>query len=160
MLEACIPGYTQSITIRGASVILTIAIHSFGFKHRQPPQGLHGCGFVFDCRALPNPFWQTNLRPLNGLDAPIIAFFEARPEVAAFAQHAHSLVHYTATVYQQLQREHLNVSFGCTGGRHRSVYLSQWLQQHLQSDLFANTLTHLDVHRSPDLLPDPNAHRA
>ncbi|MDH4248830.1 MAG: hypothetical protein OEW39_13555 [Deltaproteobacteria bacterium] len=126
---------------------LTIHLYSFGFKHGGAPgdPSGHGGGFVFDCRALPNPFWDETLRPYSGRDAPVVAFFETQEEIAAFAEHAGTLVRYTATVYQTLGRERLMVSFGCTGGRHRSVYQAERLARSLREAGFAVLLTHLHI---------------
>jgi len=130
----------------------TIYLHSFGFKHGGPPADPsgHGGGFVFDCRALPNPFWDEALRPYSGRDAPILAFMEAQPEVARFAEHTAGLVLFTAEVYQSLGRERLMVSYGCTGGRHRSVYQAENLNRLLREKGYQVNLTHLhiDLHKA------------
>ncbi len=133
------------------------AIHlfSFGYKYSGPPrdESGHGGGFVFDCRALPNPYWDEVLRPYPGQAAPIVAYFEARPEVAEFARHAVELVLYTARSYERLERERLMVAFGCTGGRHRSVYLAERLKEALERAGFPVVLTHQDLHRAADESP-------
>ena len=128
----------------------TIHLFSFGYKFSGPPRddSGHGGGFVFDCRALPNPYWDEALRPYAGTAPPIAAFFEARPEVAAFAQHAAELVLYAARSYLTLGRERLMVAFGCTGGRHRSVYLAERLKEALEREGFPVVLLHRDVHRA------------
>jgi RNase adaptor protein for sRNA GlmZ degradation len=127
----------------------TIHLFSFGYKFSGPPrdESGHGGGFVFDCRALPNPYWDEALRPHTGQAAPIAAYFEARPEVAEFARHAAELVLYTAHSYERLERERLMVAFGCTGGRHRSVYLAERLKAALEREGFPVALTHRDLDR-------------
>ena len=126
---------------------LTLHLYSFGFKHGGPPEDPsgHGGGFVFDCRALPNPFWDEVLRPHSGREAPVVAFFERQPEIAGFAENAGALVRYTAGVYRNLGRERLMVSFGCTGGRHRSVYQAERLARNLREEGFTVLLTHLHI---------------
>jgi len=130
---------------------LTLFVHSFGFKHGGPPvdPSGHGGGFVFDCRALPNPFWDEALRPFSGLEAPVVAYFEAQPEIAAFAENAEALVRYTAGVYRGLGRERLMVSFGCTGGRHRSVYQAERMARNLREAGYEVKLTHLHIDKDP-----------
>ncbi|MFI5400735.1 MAG: hypothetical protein ACHQZQ_06770 [SAR324 cluster bacterium] len=128
---------------------LTVHLFSFGFKYGGPPrdESGHGGGFVFDCRALPNPYWDPALRPFIGTDPSIVRFFDAHPEVAEFAAHARQLVLYTARTYLGLERERLTVAFGCTGGRHRSVFLADRLRCDLEREGFPVVLTHRDVQR-------------
>lgn len=131
------------------STPLTIHLYSFGFKFGGAPadESGHGGGFVFDCRALPNPFWDEALRPHAGNDAPIVEFMENEPEAQEFADHAWWLVRHAATTYARLGRERLMVSFGCTGGRHRSVYQAERLHGRLVADGFRVVLTHRDMQR-------------
>jgi UPF0042 nucleotide-binding protein len=126
-----------------------IHLYSFGFKYSGPPpdESGHGGGFVFDCRALPNPYWDETLRPFAGTEPPIVAYLDAQPEVGEFARHATELVKYTATAYARLNRERLMVAFGCTGGRHRSVYLAERLKRELELAGFPVVLVHRDVER-------------
>jgi RNase adaptor protein for sRNA GlmZ degradation len=128
---------------------LTVHVFSFGFKFSGPPpdESGHGGGFVFDCRALPNPFWDEALRPYSGREAPVAAFMERHAEVAAYAGHAWSLVRYTAAVYRGLGRERLMVSFGCTGGRHRSVYMAELIAARLREEDIDVALVHRDMER-------------
>lgn len=130
----------------------TIRVFSFGFKHSEPPPDAngHGGGFVFDCRALPNPYWDETLRPFPGTDPRIVAFFEAHQDVADFARHATQLVLFTARTYATLDRAHLYVAFGCTGGRHRSVYLADLLKRELERNGFSVDLTHRDLDREAE----------
>ncbi len=138
----------------------TIHLFSFGYKYSGPPrdESGHGGGFVFDCRALPNPYWDEALRPFAGSAPPIVAFFETQPDVAKFARHAAELVLYTARTYARLERERLMVAFGCTGGRHRSVYLAELLRRELEQAGFPVVLIHRDLHRDGE--PEPPAREA
>jgi len=125
----------------------TLHLFSFGYKYDGPPRddSGHGGGFVFDCRALPNPFWDPALRPFAGTDPLVVRFFETQPEVAEYLAHARQLVLYTARTYARLERERLHVAFGCTGGRHRSVYLADRLSRDLTGEGFPVVLIHRDV---------------
>lgn len=131
----------------------TVHVFSFGFKHSAPPSDMngHGGGFVFDCRALPNPYWDDVLRPFPGTDPRVVAFFEKEPDVAEFARHATGLVLFTARTYAKLDRDHLYVAFGCTGGRHRSVYLAEVLKREVEQGGFQAVLTHLHLERDTPL---------
>jgi RNase adaptor protein for sRNA GlmZ degradation len=139
----------------------TLHLFSFGYKFDGPPrdESGHGGGFVFDCRALPNPFWDLALRPFGGTDPAVVRFFESQPEVAEFLAHARQLVLYTARTYARLERHRLMVAFGCTGGRHRSVYLADRLTGDLMREGFPVVLIHRDVERGSGGEPSQPAAR-
>jgi aminoglycoside/choline kinase family phosphotransferase len=113
---------------------LTVRIYSFSF-HRSPPadEEGHGGGFVFDARGLPNPGREERFRTLTGKDAAVIEYLGAEPSVSDFLTHATSLVDSSVSSYQRRGFTNLMVSFGCTGGQHRSVYLAEQLARHLRS---------------------------
>ena len=107
--------------------MLKVTIISFSFKRGLPddPTG-NGGGFVFDCRAMPNPFWDETLRGYTGRDKPVADFFARFPEtVEPFIEAAETLVRQSIEQYRHDGREHLQVAFGCTGGQHRSVYFAE-----------------------------------
>ena len=135
----------------------TIHLYSFGYKYSGPPpdDSGHGGGFVFDCRSLPNPFWDEALRPHKGNEAPIIAFMEASPAAEEFHGHAAALVLSAARAFAADGRERLMASFGCTGGRHRSVYQAERLAAVLKEAGFAVELRHLDIGRTPEEAASP-----
>ncbi|MEW6752162.1 MAG: RNase adapter RapZ [Candidatus Latescibacterota bacterium] len=112
---------------------LTVNVGSFSYRQGLPEDGSgHGGGFVFDCRGLPNPGRQPQYAGLTGRDAPVIAFLEASPEVEAYWAHVRGLVDAQVQQYLRLGFTNLSVWFGCTGGQHRSVYLAERLDRHLQ----------------------------
>ncbi|MBR6022455.1 MAG: hypothetical protein IK066_08575 [Kiritimatiellae bacterium] len=116
------------------TVAVKVRIYSFSYPKGIPEDETgHGGGFVFDCRCLPNPFWEEGLRRFSGKDEPIRKFFaEHSEEVEAFAGAAESLVRQTIRVFQSDGRRHLMVAFGCTGGQHRSVFMAKELARRLQ----------------------------
>ncbi|MDH4225031.1 MAG: hypothetical protein OEW12_05250 [Deltaproteobacteria bacterium] len=125
----------------------TIHLASFGFKYSgipQDPSG-HGGGFVFDCRSLPNPFWIPELRDYSGLDQPILDYMAGQPLVEEYLKHTSWLVLNAARLYREWNRERLMVSFGCTGGRHRSVYLATRMGRILEGEGYRVDLVHMDV---------------
>jgi aminoglycoside/choline kinase family phosphotransferase len=112
---------------------LVVLVRSFSYRDGYPAdtEG-HGGGFVFDCRALPNPHHEPALRDLTGEDEPVADFLERSAEAREFWANAAAMV--DAHVERFLEREFtsLSVSFGCTGGRHRSVYFARKLEAHLR----------------------------
>ena len=111
---------------------LVVRVTSFAYPKGIPedPSG-NGGGFVFDCRAIHNPGRYAPYKSLTGRDEPVVRFLEDDGEILAFLDHVYALV--DASVRQYLKRgfTSLCVSFGCTGGQHRSVYAAQHLARHL-----------------------------
>ncbi|MCP4399295.1 MAG: phosphotransferase enzyme family protein, partial [bacterium] len=113
---------------------LTVRINSFSYRRGIPvDESGHGGGFVFDCRSLHNPgrykqYWQ-----LNGTDSAVIDFFQKETEVEDFLQSVYALVDRSVESFQQRNFRSMMVSFGCTGGQHRSVYCAERLAEHLKS---------------------------
>jgi aminoglycoside/choline kinase family phosphotransferase len=114
---------------------LTVRVFSFSF-HRSAPadEEGHGGGFVFDARGLPNPGREERFRALTGKDKAVIDYLQQQPIVGEFLKHATALIDETAATYQRRGFKSLMVSFGCTGGQHRSVYLAEQLAKHLRAE--------------------------
>ncbi|MGB8031963.1 MAG: RNase adapter RapZ [Terracidiphilus sp.] len=112
---------------------LTVHIFSFSF-HRSMPldESGNGGGFVFDTRSLPNPGREEQFRNLTGRDLRVIEYLDRHQSVHEFLSHAISLVDASVARYRQRGFTSLMVSFGCTGGQHRSVYLAEQLAKHLR----------------------------
>ncbi|HRZ42337.1 MAG TPA: RNase adapter RapZ [Bacteroidales bacterium] len=111
---------------------LTITIQSFSFMHGLPPDPTgNGGGFIFDCRALPNPYRDPVLRPFTGRDPQVAEWLSGKPEVSEFLSHCEALVRQAAENYLKRGFTHLQVNFGCTGGKHRSVFCAEELNQRL-----------------------------
>jgi aminoglycoside/choline kinase family phosphotransferase len=113
--------------------VLTVRIFSFSF-HREMPKddSGNGGGFVFDARSLPNPGREERFRLLTGKDAAVKEYLAEKDSVGEFFEHARTLVDESVAAYQRRGFSHLMVSFGCTGGQHRSVYLAEQLAKHLR----------------------------
>ena len=112
---------------------MTVTVISFSFKRGLPedPTG-NGGGFVFDCRAMANPFWDENLRGYTGCDKPVCDFFARFPGmVEPFLEATETLVRQSIEQYKRDDRDHLQVAFGCTGGQHRSVYFAERIARRL-----------------------------
>jgi len=120
----------QSIASDGEE--LTVVVSSFSF-HRGPLQDEsgNGGGFVFDARSLPNPGREERFKTLTGADTPVVEYLNQQESVHQFLANAMALVDASVSNYQRRGFKHLMVSFGCTGGQHRSVYLAEQVAKRL-----------------------------
>jgi aminoglycoside/choline kinase family phosphotransferase len=112
---------------------LTVRIWSFSRLRDEPKdESGNGGGHVFDGRCLPNPGREERFKALTGKDAPVIEYLNQQEDVLKFLADAISIVDTSVQNYQKRGFKHLMVSFACTGGRHRSVYLAEQLAKHLR----------------------------
>jgi UPF0042 nucleotide-binding protein len=102
---------------------LSLQIESFGFKHGVP----RDADFVFDIRCLPNPHWHQELRPLTGRDKPVADFLARQQDTWAMFEDISSFIRKWVPKFQEDGRSYLTVAIGCTGGQHRSVYMTEKL---------------------------------
>jgi aminoglycoside/choline kinase family phosphotransferase len=112
---------------------LVVRIFSFSFHRDGVPKDEtgNGGGFVFDSRSVPNPGREERFKALTGKDPPVIDYLNQQEGVHEFFAHAASLVSASVSNYQHRGFKNLMISFGCTGGRHRSVYFAEQLATHL-----------------------------
>lgn len=115
---------------------LTLLFQSFGFKYGNP----NDADYVFDVRCLPNPHWQADLKPLTGLDSPVQEFLDSQASCGEMFQQIKDFIAYWLPHFIADNRNYITVAIGCTGGQHRSVYLTQKLQQHFANDKTIQTL--------------------
>ncbi|MBZ5598077.1 MAG: phosphotransferase [Acidobacteriia bacterium] len=112
---------------------LTVRVFSFSFHQGLPKDDSgHGGGFLFDARSLPNPGREERFKAFTGKDEPVIAYLNQQESVGQFLASVRSLVDASVSNYQSRGFRNLMVSFGCTGGQHRSVYLAEQLARHLR----------------------------
>lgn len=107
---------------------LALLFQSFGFKFGMPVDA----DFVFDVRSLPNPYWQHELREVTGLEPGVINFLESQPQVGEMFNDIASFVEKWLPSFEENNRSYLTVAIGCTGGMHRSVYLTEKLTTHFR----------------------------
>jgi UPF0042 nucleotide-binding protein len=113
---------------RRKSNMLSVLIESFGYKHGIPADA----DFVFDLRCLPNPYWEPELRKLTGKDAAVQAFLDHEPQVQQMFEDILAFLSRWIPQYVSFHRSYLTVALGCTGGQHRSVYMTEKLAAELR----------------------------
>lgn len=120
-----------------------LAVHcmSFGFKYGIPRES----DLVFDVRCLPNPFYDPALRPMTGLDKPIVDFVMEKEETQGFVTRLRDMIDYLLPLYNKEGKSQLVISVGCTGGHHRSVALAQMLCDELTQKGVKTSVTHRDI---------------
>lgn len=110
----------------GSQPGLSILFESFAYRRGVPGDA----DFVFDARCLPNPHWDARLRPLSGRDASVREYLDAQDAVTAYRTQVATFLDTWLPQFEKDTRSYLTVAFGCTGGRHRSVYLAERLAEH------------------------------
>lgn len=108
---------------------LVLTFESFGFKYGVP----NDIDFVFDARFLPNPHWEPELRPLTGLDLPVREYLAAEPLVNKFIFQVNNFMSTWLPHLERNNRSYLTIAIGCTGGKHRSVYVAETLARQFKS---------------------------
>ena len=125
---------------------LTVRMTSFSFHRGLPSDDTgHGGGFVFDARSLPNPGREEQYKPLTGKDAPVADYLNQQESVHQYFANVKSLVDASVSSYQARGFKNLAVSFGCTGGQHRSVYLAEQMAKHLRERGVEVVLRHREL---------------
>jgi UPF0042 nucleotide-binding protein len=119
---------------------LLVSLVSFGFKYGVPIDS----DLVFDVRFLPNPNFVPHLKSQTGADADVIAYMEAQPETEAFLEHLRSFLDFLMPQYEKEGKSYVTVGVGCTGGRHRSVFIANAMARHFKSNNHRVKVTHRD----------------
>ena len=122
---------------------LHVQIFSFGHKYGVPPQA----DLLFDVRHLPNPYFVPELKHLPGTDKNVIKFLEKEPEVKETHRRFADLLDYLLPLYKREGKSYLTIGVGCTGGRHRSVFIANSLAKSLKNNEIEVSVTHRDVQK-------------
>ncbi len=107
---------------------LALMFESFGYKHGIPGDA----DFVFDVRALPNPYWEHSLRDLTGQDQPVVDYLASHPSVNSMLAALIEFLSQRIAEFTEAHRSYLTIAVGCTGGQHRSVYIAERLAEHFR----------------------------
>ena len=127
--------------MRPGSGAMTLLFRSFGFKHGTPMDA----DYVFDVRCLPNPYWQPELRMYTGLDEPVIDFLQKQDAVEEMFESICTFLDKWLPAFQQEHRSYLTIAVGCTGGMHRSVYLTERLARHFAEKNLQTQVRHREL---------------
>ncbi len=120
---------------------MNVLLQSFGFKHGSP----YGTDFIFDVRCLPNPYWSASLRPFTGRDKPVADFLSQHELVDRMISHISDFFLSWTPVFEAENRSYLTVSVGCTGGRHRSVYIVEEIHRRVTGKIDNISIKHREI---------------
>lgn len=126
---------------------LALLIQSFGFKHGVPVDS----DYVFDVRCLPNPYWDPSLRQFTGVDQPVIDFLDQEPMPKRMTADIIQFLDNWLPSFSDSNRSYMTISIGCTGGQHRSVYVSEQLGRHFSAQYGNVQVRHSEL---PHLKPE------
>lgn len=148
-------------TIRGIAVGdegkgMAIAVVSFGFKHGAPTNA----DFIFDVRMLPNPHWVPELRLETGLDDGVINYLSAQQSVSDMIEDITQFMDKWIPSFQENNRSYLTIAIGCTGGMHRSVYISERLAKHFQTSHKNVQVRHQQINTKARPKTDQQGHKS
>jgi UPF0042 nucleotide-binding protein len=120
---------------------MSLLFESFGYKRGIPSDA----DFVFDARCLPNPYWDEQLRDFTGRDPAVIDFLEQQPQVIAMHTQLMRFLDEWIPEFAQASHSYLTIAIGCTGGKHRSVYLTEQLGRHFRNNYPNLVIRHRDL---------------
>ena len=123
---------------------LVVSLVSFGFKHGAPA----AIDLMFDVRFLPNPYFRPGLREQSGLDQGVRDFLDEQPDFHSLTERLEDLLLFLLPRYQQENRSYVSVAIGCTGGRHRSVAVSEQIGARLRAEGWTARVNHRDLQRA------------
>tara|TARA_B110001454_G_scaffold169018_1_gene159275 strand:- start:405 stop:1259 length:855 start_codon:yes stop_codon:yes gene_type:complete len=125
---------------------MVLVFESFGFKHGIPADA----DYVFDARFLPNPHWEKELKPFTGLDQPVKDFLASQPIVTKFVWQINSFMMTWLPHLERNNRSYITIAIGCTGGKHRSVYIAELLASNFLKEQKDVQTHHRDIEKSKE----------
>jgi len=120
---------------------MVLVFESFGFKHGIPADA----DYVFDARFLPNPYWEKELKPYTGLEQPVKDFLSSQPIVTKFIWQINSFMMTWLPHLERNNRSYVTIAIGCTGGKHRSVYIAELLAKNFTKEQKNVQIHHRDI---------------
>jgi RNase adapter protein RapZ len=126
---------------KSESSALLVSLVSFGYKFGVPTDA----DLMFDVRFLPNPHFVAKLRRFTGKDVKVRRYIQSFPQTGEFLKRMLSLLTYLIPHYIEEGKSYLTIAFGCTGGKHRSVMMAEWLKKALEKKGFATRVVHRDI---------------
>ncbi len=133
----------ETLYAPGEGRALAVSVQSFSYKRGLP----RGLDMIFDCRFLANPYWQADLRALDGRNNRVQGHVAADPRYAPFFERVLDLTRLLLPAYVEEGKAHLSIAFGCTGGQHRSVALTEALGAALAQDGYQVSIRHRELER-------------
>ena len=130
--------------VRAEASPLVLSVMSFGYKYGVPSEA----DLVFDARFLPNPNFVPTLKPLTGNNAPVIRYMKGQPETARFLKKLEDFLFYVVPQYVKEGKSYLTIGIGCTGGRHRSVMITNAISERLAEKGYTVKVRHRDLRQS------------
>lgn len=131
----------KSRMLKRSETSMALLFQSFGFKNGVPVDA----DLVYDVRCLPNPYWDTSLRSLTGLDAEVIKFLNAQTEVQDMYDDIKAYLQKWLPKFEGNNRSYITVAIGCTGGQHRSVYMGEKLNKFFSAEIANVQVRHRDL---------------
>lgn len=131
----------EALFASGTQGQLAVTIQSFSYKRGLPPSA----DIVFDCRFLKNPYWQADLRALDGCDGRVVAHVESDGRFVGFFERVQELARFLLPAYAEEGKAHLQIALGCTGGQHRSVAVAEKLAKSLAEDGCQVSIKHREL---------------
>ena len=122
---------------------MNVHVHSFAYKRGVPKS----VDMVIDCRFLRNPHWELKLRKLTGLDSLVQSHIQSDPKFDVFIEKLENLIDFLIPAYENEGKSYFNLSFGCTGGRHRSVFITELITETLAKQNIRVSKRHLELER-------------
>jgi UPF0042 nucleotide-binding protein len=136
----------------GGHAQLALSVQSFSYKRGLP----RGVDMVFDCRFLRNPHWEETLRAMDGRAEEVSTFVQSDPRFPAFSKQVFEMVTSLLPAFSDEGKTYLTVAFGCTGGKHRSVALTEWLAKSLANKGLQVSKRHRELERRGSVTPSEN----
>lgn len=135
--------YVKERIVKRPKANMSILFQSFGFKNGAPTDS----DYVFDVRCLPNPHWEPGLRSLTGKDPEVISYLQSQEDVQHMLEYIMGYLDFVIPKFARQNRYYLTVSIGCTGGQHRSVFMTETLYDHYRESMDNVSLHHRELNK-------------